>query len=125
MELKTLLNFVCLGNICRSPMAEFICKKIVQERQLKNIIVTSSGTSGYHDGEDMHVGTKKLLTSLNIPCQGFVSKRITKDLFSQSTYVIVMDNSNYRNIINIFGTNQKIIKICDYCTINYSEVPDP
>ncbi len=119
------LNFVCLGNICRSPMAEFIAKQIAHDYKLSNISITSSGTAGYHDGEDMHHGTKKLLTQKHIQCDGFVSKRITSQLFNDATYVIVMDNSNYHNVERMFGSHDKIIKICDYCTLGYQEVPDP
>ncbi len=124
METK-LFNFVCLGNICRSPMAEFVCKDILNKHHIKNIEVTSSGTAGYHDGEDMHSGTKTLLSSKHIDCNGFVSKRITKQLFDNSSFVIVMDNSNYQNVINMFGSHPKIIKMCDYCDLGYNQVPDP
>ncbi len=125
MQSHLTLNFVCLGNICRSPMAEFICKQIIKTRNINGITITSSGTSGYHDGEGMHHGTKKLLTSLSIPCDGFISKRITKQLFDESSYVIVMDDSNYSDVTRMFGSNNKIIKICDYCDLGYHQVPDP
>ena len=59
--------FVCLGNICRSPMAEFIMRNMLAQQGLATRIeVDSAGTSGWHDGEDMHMGTAKILASLGI-----------------------------------------------------------
>lgn len=118
------ITFVCLGNICRSPMAEFIAKNIINQKGLKNFIIDSCGTSGYHDGEGMHPGTKKILNKYSIPSNGFISKKITNQIFDSSDFVVVMDNSNYNNIVNMFGDNKKIIKICKYSN-NYSQVPDP
>lgn len=119
------LLFVCLGNICRSPMAEFICKDIIKKENV-NIDVTSCGTGGYHDGEDMHPKTKQLLKNKDIYCEGFISKKITKRLFDENDYVIVMDNNNYNDVVLVFGNNKKIIKITDFSsnkTVNH--VPDP
>ncbi len=58
--------FICLGNICRSPMAEFIMKDLVKKANLeKEFFINSAGTSGEHDGEGMHYGTKNKLAQLN------------------------------------------------------------
>ncbi len=120
------IAFICLGNICRSPMAEFIAKDYVKKNNLINIDITSAGTAGYHDGEDMHRKTKSLLISKNIDCTGFVSKKISKTLFENSDVIFVMDDSNYEDVINEFGENPKIKKITDYCTNkNIKYVPDP
>ena len=116
--------FVCLGNICRSPMAEFICKDLLKDN--KNIEIDSAGTSGYHDGDDMHSGTKKLLKEKNIFCDGFSSKKISKSLIFESDFILVMDDQNLKTLINKFGENNKIKKITNYSsnkTIEY--VPDP
>lgn len=118
------ITFVCLGNICRSPMAEFIAKDIAVKNSL-NILFDSCGTSSYHLGEDMHSSTKKILLSNNIECNNFHSKPITKEIFNSSDYVLVMDDSNYKDIINKFGNHGKIKKIIDFCDYEYYEVPDP
>lgn len=121
------ITFVCLGNICRSPMAEFICKKMVNDAGLtKDFSITSAGTSGYHDGEFMHSGTSKILSQHQISHNDFESKKINKNLFNESDLVLVMDDSNFEDVKNKFGNSEKIKKITDYCTdksITY--VPDP
>lgn len=121
------ITFVCLGNICRSPMAEFICKDLVKKiNKEKMYNITSCGTSGYHDGEDMHIGTKKMLNLKSIASKGFVSKKINKSLFEQSDIVFVMDDSNYKDVITKFGHDSKIKKITDYSSFKYiNHVPDP
>ncbi|KFB07903.1 low molecular weight phosphatase family protein, partial [Malacoplasma iowae DK-CPA] len=92
------ITFVCLGNICRSPMAEFICKDlIVNKYKNNNITVDSAGTSGYHDGEYMHQKTANILQKNNINNKPFVSKKITSNLVNESDYVFAMDNSNYQD----------------------------
>ncbi|MBR5675920.1 MAG: low molecular weight phosphotyrosine protein phosphatase, partial [Neisseriaceae bacterium] len=64
---KINLLFVCLGNICRSPMAEFVMRDLIAKAQLSDKIATAScGTSGWHDGEDMHTGTKRILQEQDI-----------------------------------------------------------
>lgn len=86
--------FVCLGNICRSPMAEFVMKDLVKKANLeKEFFITSAGTSGEHDGENMHYGTQNKLKSLNIKYQNFTSKKLTQALCDESDFLITMDNS--------------------------------
>lgn len=121
------ITFVCLGNICRSPMAEFIFKDIVEKNNMSSCFdITSAGTAGYHDGDDMHHGTKTLLQSKKIKCNNFVSKKLTKQLFDDSNIILVMDDNNFNDVVNSFGQNPKIKKMTDYCSnkdIKY--VPDP
>lgn len=121
------ITFICLGNICRSPMAEFIFKNIVEENNASNkYVVESAGTSGWNDGDDMHHKTKEILKDNKISCEGFASKKISNKLFNESDYLFVMDNNNYKDMISFFGNNPKIRKITDYnTTLNYDEVPDP
>ena len=54
--------FVCLGNICRSPMAEYVLRHRAREAGMGNAVISASaGTSGWHDGENMHEGTRRVL----------------------------------------------------------------
>lgn len=119
--------FVCLGNICRSPMAEFICKHLLKTKyQDLNVEVDSAGTSGWNDGDDVHIGTKSKLKEHKIDYSGFVSKKLTQKLFDENDIVFVMDNNNYETVINKFKNNNKVIKMTDYLkNQKYSEVPDP
>lgn len=109
--------FICLGNICRSPMAEFIMKDLVKKANLeKEFFINSAGTSGEHDGEGMHYGTKNKLVQLNIEHKNFTSKKLTQKLCDESDFLITMDNSNFKNVL----------KITDFSpSLNYDEVPDP
>lgn len=119
--------FVCLGNICRSPMAEFICKDLLKNKyQQLQLTVDSAGTSGWNDGKGVHKGTALKLKENNIDYSGFVSKKLTKKLFDENDIVFVMDDSNYYDVVSEFKNKNKVIKITDYLKkIKYSEVPDP
>ncbi|MCV3374737.1 low molecular weight phosphotyrosine protein phosphatase [Campylobacter lari] len=124
----TKIIFVCLGNICRSPMAEFIMKDLLIKANLNDkFIVSSAGTSGYHDGEDMHYKTKALLDNKNINSKLFCSKKLNLKMCEDNDLIIVMDNSNYNDIVKNFpNAKHKIHKITSYALeLGYDEVPDP
>lgn len=124
----TKIIFVCLGNICRSPMAEFIMKDLVLKANLsKKFIITSAGTSGYHDGEDMHYKTKALLKSKNIISNPFTSQKLNAKMCEENDYIIVMDNANFNEVSKNFPQyKEKIKKITSYAlNLGYDEVPDP
>lgn len=119
--------FVCLGNICRSPMAEFICKDLLKNKYKNiNLKIDSAGTSGWNDGDGVHHGTASKLKEKKIDFKGFVSKKLTQKIFDENDMIFVMDNNNYENVLNNFNDKNKVFKIVDYLTkSNYSEVPDP
>lgn len=76
------VNFVCHGNICRSPMAEFILKKMAKDRGI-DISVSSSATSYEEIGNDIHPGTKRVLTAHSIPLKEvlhILKKKIIKTM---------------------------------------------
>lgn len=124
--MKKIITFVCLGNICRSPMAEFLFKKISENSSKHEYEILSAGTSGWNDGDDMHSETKKILKNLKIDVSNFYSKKLTNEIFKKSDYVFVMDNQNYIDVVKAFGENKKIKKITDFLTNKkYDEVPDP
>lgn len=120
------ITFVCLGNICRSPIAEFVMKDLASKAGL-NLEITSAGTSGEHDGEDMHHKSKNKLKSVGIEVQTFVSKKLTQKLCDESAYIIVMDRSNFNNVLRNFqGVEHKLSKMTDFAKeLGYDEVPDP
>ena len=119
--------FVCLGNICRSPMAEYILRDMAQKRGIA-VNVASAGTSGWHDGEYMHCGTAEILDGLSIESRDFRSRKIPTDALQYYDYVIVMDDSNLRDVEKLFGRQpEKIFKITDLlpASSRYDHVPDP
>lgn len=99
--------FVCLGNICRSPMAEAIFKKMVKDEGLENIIfIDSAATSSYEIGNPVHYGTKNRLKKENISVEGMFSRQLSKeDMYFD--YIIGMDKNNIHNIKQFFGKNIK------------------
>lgn len=118
--------FVCLGNICRSPMAEYLLRQIADERGL-NAKSASAGTSGWHDGEGMHQGTAKVLKGLGITSNDFTSRRVRDTDFAEFDYLIAMDDDNLRELEKRFGRHpKKIFQITELSPQSgYSHVPDP
>lgn len=114
--------FVCHGNICRSPMAEFIMKKICQD---EDYLIESRATSYEEIGNDLYYLTKDVLNKHHIPYTKHYARRITKEEFLKADFVIVMDDNNLYNIKRIVGTNdKKIYKMLEFCN-SLKDVDDP
>ncbi len=118
------VTFVCLGNICRSPMAELIFKHILNKQGLSNKFdVTSCATSSYEIGEPIYHLAKQTLTKHNIK-GSHIAKRISKQEI-ESDFILVMDSSNYRDVMKLNGVDKnKVFKLCDF-TDNPRDVADP
>lgn len=118
--------FVCLGNICRSPMAEYLFRHIAAEQQLA-VETDSAGTSGWHDGEPMHCGTADILDGLGISSQNFTSRRVHDQDWHNYDYLIVMDDQNLHDMEQRFERNpNKLFKITDLLKDpNINHIPDP
>jgi protein-tyrosine phosphatase len=119
--------FVCLGNICRSPMAEGVFRDLLKKENLSNKInVDSAATSSWHIGSPPHKGTLAILKKYNISAEGLVGRQLTKEDFETFDYIIGMDESNIKNIFDITGSPQhpKIIRLLDLTDHN-KDVPDP
>lgn len=119
--------FVCLGNICRSPMAEFIFKDMVKKKGLsKAISVSSAATSSSTIGMDIHEEAKIKLRENEIPYNKHKAKKLLKQDYQKYDYIIGMDNSNIENIMYIVkeDPNNKIYKLLDF-TNDKGEVADP
>ena len=121
------IMFVCLGNICRSPMAEFIFKDMINKKGLsKEFIIKSSATSYEETGNDIHYGAREKLIQKNIPFTKREAKRITPEDYKNFDYIIGMEESNIRNIKRIVGndSDNKICKLLDYSE-NPRDIADP
>lgn len=87
--------FVCLGNICRSPMAEAVFRNLVEKEGLAGQIkVDSAGTGDWHLGKPPHAGTRKLLDSQGIGYEGMKARQVKTDDYEQFDYIICMDSQN-------------------------------
>lgn len=87
--------FVCHGNICRSPMAEFMFRKMVKDARLeKDFLVESAATSSEEIGNDMHSGAKQKLMQMDVPFEKRRARRITPEDYSDFDLLIGMDMEN-------------------------------
>ena len=119
--------FVCLGNICRSPMAEFIFKDMVQKEELEDkIYIESAATSMEEYGNDMYYLAKEKLLQEGIPFSKRSSSPITKQDYQKFNYIIGMEERNIRSILRIVGedTDNKISRLLDF-TDNPRDIADP
>ncbi|OSI07815.1 Low molecular weight protein tyrosine-phosphatase [Neisseria animaloris] len=120
--------FVCLGNICRSPMAEYVLRHHARQAGVEQrIAVSSSGTSGWHNGENMHQGTRKTLAKHGINHSGFTSSQVQIGDDGYYDFLIAMDDDNLAELERTFGRPpEKIFKLTDLIpSSGYNHVPDP
>lgn len=109
--------FVCHGNICRSPMAEFLFRDYVRKKGLEdNFYIESAATSYEEIGNRVHHGTRRILDSLGIDCSGKRARRMTKADYLDFDYLIGMDEENIRNMYRFYDNDPegKIIQFLDY-----------
>lgn len=121
------IMFVCHGNICRSPMAEFVFIDLIHQKGLSDkYYVRSSATSNEEIGNPVHYGTKNKLATLGISVKGKCSNKLTKSDYNNFDYFIGMDSANIRNINRIFGSDpdNKIHKLLEFAD-EYGDIADP
>ncbi|MBL1229885.1 low molecular weight phosphotyrosine protein phosphatase [Enterococcus sp. BWB1-3] len=98
--------FVCLGNICRSPMAEAVMRNKIQEIGLeKELLTASAATSSWEAGNRPHIGTQKLLKQNGITFDGIRSTKIQPEDFYNYGYIIGMDENNLEDLRRMAPTN--------------------
>ena len=114
------IMFVCHGNICRSPMAEFIFRRMLKENGLEDkVYVASSATSTEEiwqgRGNPVYPPAKRELARHNINCDGKRAVQIQKSDYDKYDMLICMDNNNVRNLMRIIGSDplQKVSKLND------------
>ncbi|GAA0349259.1 low molecular weight protein-tyrosine-phosphatase [Bacillus horti] len=121
--------FVCLGNICRSPMAEAIFRSKVKEHKLDHSIqVDSAGTGDWHIGAPPHQGTRSILDIHKISYEGMKARQVLKADANEFTYIVAMDEQNKQDLMALFGEDKSntVIKLLDYDSQSIvKDVPDP
>lgn len=118
--------FVCHGNICRSPMAEFIMKKKVQDAGLSDRFeIESAATSSEEIGNDIYPPAKETLWRHGIPFSRRGARRMTKDDYARFDDILVMDMNNMRWLERMFpGMNGNVRMLMSLCG-EYRDVADP
>ena len=111
------IMFVCHGNICRSTMAEFVFKDMVEKAGLSDkFLIKSSATSYEEIGNPVHRGTARKLAEVGISCKGKYAEKLMPQDADEYDYFIGMDSANLRNMYSILGkkSEDKISLLLDY-----------
>src|SRR5258708_34998196 len=118
--------FVCLGNICRSPMAEAVFARLVNEAGLSDrISADSAGTGNWHLGEAPHSGTRRVLQKNSIKYE-HRARLLEEEDVKRFDYIIAMDRHNLRDIQALRGGRARIGLLLGYAPqLAEAEVPDP
>ena len=97
--------FLCHGNICRSPMAEFIFKELVRKNNLNSDFeIVSRATSYEESGNDIYPPAKRVMELNDIPYTPHHAKRITVSEYNEASYILAMEEYNLANLKRIIGT---------------------
>lgn len=119
---------VCLGNICRSPMAEGILRQKLENKNLP-WKVDSAGTSDYHIGQSPEVRAVSTLKKQNIDISNLQGRQLTTKDFDEFDAIYVMDQSNYENAIRLARNKSDLEKVVLIMNMVYPKqnisVPDP
>lgn len=118
---------VCHGNICRSTMAEFVLKDMVEKLSLTHQFkIASAGTSREEIGNDIHYGTKDKLTKKGIQFKRRKAVQVKKSDYDYYDYLICMDKENLRNLIHIVGEDldNKLCLLLDFSS-HPRDIADP
>ncbi|MBW5448158.1 low molecular weight phosphotyrosine protein phosphatase [Cohnella sp. CFH 77786] len=121
--------FVCLGNICRSPMAEAVFRDLVRKEGLEGIVtVASAGTGDWHLGHPPHEGTRKVLDRRGISYAGQKARKLSAEDGTRYDLIVAMDSRNERDIRAALRPQQKA-EIIRFLSIlpekGLADVPDP
>ena len=112
--MKNRICFVCLGNICRSPMAEYMMKEKLRKRNLLDSFeIVSRATSYEEEGNDLYPPAKEKLREKGIPFERHYAKRVEKEDFHHFDYFVCMEEKNIRELQRIIGKSDKIIKLLE------------
>ncbi|MCC9022459.1 low molecular weight protein-tyrosine-phosphatase [Bacillus nakamurai] len=121
--------FVCLGNICRSPMAEALFSDMVKKNGLEGEIKTdSAGIGAWHTGNPPHEGTQDILKQKGISTSGITARQVRESDLTDFDYVIAMDAENIGHLRSMAGYKKeaKIGRLLDYVKdADLADVPDP
>ena len=127
MKNKKAILFVCHGNICRSPMAEFVMKDLVRKAGLEDrFVIESAATSTEEIGNGVYPPARRKLAEHGIGCQGKTARQMTRSDYDRYDLLIGMDSWNIRNMNRICGGDPegKIVMLMDFID-RPGDVADP
>lgn len=113
--------FVCLGNICRSPIAEGIARKLIQDRG-DALVVDSAGTGHWHTGETPCPHSITVARNNGVDISQLRARQVNKEDFNTFDLIVALDQNNYREL-EIMGA-RNLVKLGDY-GYEGADVPDP
>ena len=119
--------FVCHGNICRSPMAEFVMKDLVRKAgREEQFIIASKAARRDELGHDTHYGTKAKLRQMGVPFEKRKATLLSKSDYDTYDYLIAMDRENVSDMFRLFGGDpgKKIHMLLEFAGLK-REVADP
>ena len=124
---KANVLFVCLGNICRSPMAEAMFRDLVKKEGLAGRFeIGSAGMGDWHAGEPPHPGTREALKRHGIGPDGLVAKAVSQAMLDRADYVVAMDDDNLADLRSWRIDRRKVSRLLDYAPeVETRDVPDP
>lgn len=121
--------FVCLGNICRSPMAEAVFRDLVRREGLQDkIVVDSAGTGSWHVGEPPHRGTLRILKNKGISTDGMKARQIVPEDGEKFHYILAMDRQNLRDLKKVIQAKEGVsvqLFLDLVQDVSFQDVPDP
>ena len=123
----TKILFVCHGNICRSPMAEFVMKHLTEKHHTEACFhIASAATSREEIGNPVHPGTRNKLRQYGISTAGKYAVQMTKADYGRYDYLIGMEQYNIRNMMRILGGDpeHKVYRLLDF-TDHPRDIDDP
>lgn len=113
--------FICHGNICRSPMTEFVMKKLVSDLKLADHFQIASAATSTEEiwngiGNPVYPPAKAELARHGISCEGKRARQVTRADYAEYDYLIGMDGANIRNMLRIFGgdSDGKVARLLSY-----------
>ena len=119
--------FVCLGNICRSPMAEIVLRNMVKKQGLESdFLIDSAGTSSEEQGNGIYPPVKAVLNKNNIPFKEHYARTLTASDYNKYDYIICMESYNITRATRILGEDRdnKVYRLMDF-TDNPYDIDDP
>ncbi len=117
MPTPTRILFVCHGNICRSPMAEFVMRDLAMRAGRANEFrIASAATTNEEIGNSVHPGTRRMLAAHDIACVGKTARQVKRDEYKSWDLIVAMDDENVGDLMRVFRNDPecKVHKLMEY-----------